>query len=76
MWALVWALLEAHLGLQKPSVSLTTIPAGFYSQVLWGIFFLALQAWTEVPGVGLRPLVFQGRTSTIEISFWIHVCHT
>lgn len=37
-----------------------TIPAGFYSQKLWGILFLALKLWAGGPGVGLEPLDPQG----------------
>ena len=37
-----------------PAVSSTdSIPAGFYSQKLWGLIFLALEPWAGETSVGL-----------------------
>ena len=48
----MWVLLEELLG--TPEVSFTdSIPAGFCSQKLWGLIFLALEPWAGGPGVGL-----------------------
>ena len=36
------------------------IPAGFHSQMLCGLFFLALVLWAGEPGIELGPLIPQG----------------
>ena len=38
------------------SSSADSIPAGFRSQKLWGLIFLALESWARGPGVGLELL--------------------
>ena len=40
------------LGLQQPASSTNSIPAGFCSQKLWGLIFLALEPWAGGPSVG------------------------
>ena len=48
----MWVLLGKLLG--TPEVSSTnSILAGFCSQKLWGLTFLALEPWAQGPGVGL-----------------------
>ena len=57
----VWALFKRnYMGLQRPSSHPATLPAGYYSQNLWGFFFLSLQPWTGGPVVGLGPITPQG----------------
>lgn len=47
--------LKGWLELQKPSMPLSHIPAGFYSQKLQELLLLSLEPWAGEPGVGLGP---------------------
>ena len=55
-WVCVWILWEELFG--APEVSSTdSIPAGFCSQKLLGLTFLALEPWGREPGVRLELLI-------------------
>ena len=54
-------------GVQQFLFSTVLIPAGFYSQKLWGLTFLALEPWAGGPGEGLTPVI-------PEISLLIFIC--
>ena len=53
-----------------------TIPAGFHSQKLWVVLFLALEHWNWVSCYGAWTPHSIGGTSTTEISLLIFICHT
>ena len=55
-------------GVQQFLSSITSMPAGFCSQELWGLIFLVLEPWAEGPGVGLG-------TFAPEISILIFTCY-
>lgn len=51
------------------------IPIDFQGQMLSGILFLALVSWAGEPGMVLRPLTPQGKTSEDGISLWMLTHH-
>lgn len=71
-WIRVQAPQEEHLRFLH---SLDAIFIGFHNQMLWGLLYLALVAWSGDPGVGLDPLLLR-ETSTAEISLSILNRHT
>ena len=58
-----WPFKRNFLELQKLPSSSDSIPAGFYSQKLWVLLFLALEPWAGDSGVGLGPSNSSGGTS-------------
>ena len=67
--------LREHLGSSNlPSHSNNRIPADFYSQILWGLFFSALMLKVKEPSVGLDAFTFLG-TSVGVVSLLILNCH-
>ena len=58
---------------RSPLSPSSSIPAGFYSQKLWGLLFLALGPWAGGPAMG--PPGSSGETSEAQISLLTFILH-